>query len=801
MASRSRDLIFTILGIDRGSPAFKKVADSADNAGNRIDRMGRISAAALGGTTAAAVAAGAGIAGALGGTAVVVGGAGLAIASSNQNVADSFSDLWQEIKEGSREAAAPLASTLLGISDQIGGTFEALQPRLAGLFEDSVPAVEALADGVDGLIREAVPGLEAAVASSQAPMEGVRDLLIDTGRGATDFFRNVSDGSESSATIIREFGQIVRTALGFAGEMLARLANEGAPTVQRLEQVFSQLTSTISGLSSGALPVLFGAAGQALNVLSGLLAVLGAAPQQVGAVIGVVLSLGVALKGMDAITFGGLSAELGRVKTNISEASTFGGKVKAGMSGLVSGFGLLGVAAGGVGLVLAALGRTQQEAAQAAAQHQVNVEGLAKALAETNGVVTSSIRATAAKQLQDTQVASAGKNVLQVSRDLGLSLPLLTDGYLGNVDAQKQLNTQLDEIIRNGTTFVQSGNTSVKTMTAGAQAAQGLKDTLATTNGTMSEATAREKDLADASSNTAAKTEAHTAALVRLNDIMLGFVDKNLGYRAAVNAEAEAHTRATEAIKEHGASSTEATTAMLGWEQSIVQAVAAAGAFAESQYTGTNASERARLKMEAQNQEILRMAMIAGNDAPTALRQMIGGMDRAALSALGMTVKVNEAGLAVVTLPNGKTITLTAQDLASPGIRGVEDALRQVKDKTVTLKVVTTGNIISSGGGTMFKAEGGPVQAGQPYIVGEEGPELIFPDRDGWVATASETDRLMSRSRGGGAALGGGGGAVVNNYFSLPNYLGSPDDLVRALRELVDRQAGGSAERFFAMAP
>lgn len=801
MASRSRDLIFTILGIDRGSPAFKKVADAADKAGSRLDRMGKISAAALGGSVAAATAAGVGISAALGGTAVVAGAAGLAIAASNQDVKDSFGDLWHEIATGSQEAAAPLQSTLLGIRDQLGGTFEDLQPRMAGLFRDSVPAVEALTDGVDGLIREAFPGLETAVKSSKAPMEGVRDLLIDTGKGTTEFFVNISKGSDSSAKIIREFGQIIRTALGFAGDLFARLSNEGEPTVARLAQVFTQLTSTVSGLASGALPVLFGAAGQALNVLSGLLSIVGAAPEQFGALLGIVLSAGVALKGMDMITFGGLTAELGKVKTAIGDATTFGGKVKAGVTGLLSGFGLLGVAAGGVGIILGALGHEQEKAAQAAAAHQANVEALAKALNETNGVVTTSIRATAAKQLQDTQVANTGKNVLQISRELGLELPKVTNGYLGNRDAQRELNAQLDKIIQNGTYYVQSGQTSVKTTSYWAAQAKQLKDQLNSTNGTMAESTTRQKELSEASATTTEKTEEHTAALIRLNEVMLGFVDKNLAYRTAVNAEAEAHQRAVEAINEHGAASSEATSALLGWEQSVVQSVAAAGALAEAQYTGSDATEKARLKMQAQNQEILRLAMIAGNDAPPALRQMIGGLDGAALAALGVKVKVDDAGNAIAVLPNGKEIKLTAQDLASPGIRGIENELDKLRDKTVHIKIVASGNAIVNGKQYIAGlASGGPMKAGEPYLVGEEGPELIFPDRDGWVATAQETDRVMGRAGSGGTALVGGQAPVVNNFY-FGRYLGSRDELVRELREVIQRQGRGSAERFFAVAP
>jgi phage-related minor tail protein len=48
-----------------------------------------------------------------------------------------------------------------------------------------------------------------------------------------------------------------------------------------------------------------------------------------------------------------------------------------------------------------------------------------------------------------------------------------------------------------------------------------------------------------------------------------------------------------------------------------------------------------------------------------------------------------------------------------------------------------------------FKAMGGPVTSGQPYMVGERGPEIIVPSRNGTVVPNSQ--------------LGGGGVTVVQN--------------------------------------
>jgi hypothetical protein len=52
------------------------------------------------------------------------------------------------------------------------------------------------------------------------------------------------------------------------------------------------------------------------------------------------------------------------------------------------------------------------------------------------------------------------------------------------------------------------------------------------------------------------------------------------------------------------------------------------------------------------------------------------------------------------------------------------------------------------------RAGGGPISAGVPYMVGEKGPELIFPEHNGMVMTASETAALMSNAGGSSLPVG-----------------------------------------------
>ena len=61
-------------------------------------------------------------------------------------------------------------------------------------------------------------------------------------------------------------------------------------------------------------------------------------------------------------------------------------------------------------------------------------------------------------------------------------------------------------------------------------------------------------------------------------------------------------------------------------------------------------------------------------------------------------------------------------------------------------------------------AKGGPAKAGQPYIVGEEGPELFIPNQSG---TVIPNDKTMGIMGAGGPGIGGGGPTIINNISAI----------------------------------
>jgi TP901 family phage tail tape measure protein len=70
----------------------------------------------------------------------------------------------------------------------------------------------------------------------------------------------------------------------------------------------------------------------------------------------------------------------------------------------------------------------------------------------------------------------------------------------------------------------------------------------------------------------------------------------------------------------------------------------------------------------------------------------------------------------------------------------------------------------------LFRANGGPVRAGQPYVVGEAGPEIIFPGRSGMVASTSQIASAL-------ASLGGSGGGGDTYNISISNPVAEPASL------------------------
>ncbi len=170
--------------------------------------------------------------------------------------------------------------------------------------------------------------------------------------------------------------------------------------------------------------------------------------------------------------------------------------------------------------------------------------------------------------------------------------------------------------------------------------------------------------------------------------MMLQAAGASLDYDRALLSLEQAQKNLNQALKDHGPNSLEARTADNQYQHQLLATVDAIGAKVAAENAHKSAAEITTAVTQAEYGEILRLAGAAGDTAPAALQKMIAGMDGAALAAMGVTVKVGETGKAIVTMPNGKEITISGDNaVAMRKIQEVNDA--ELRAKTLYITAVT----------------------------------------------------------------------------------------------------------------
>lgn len=214
--------------------------------------------------------------------------------------------------------------------------------------------------------------------------------------------------------------------------------------------------------------------------------------------------------------------------------------------------------------------------------------------------------------------------------------------------------------------------------------------------------------------------------------------------------------------------------AELNLESSILRSAAAAQAKARADTQGKDASEIAKAETAAYSNELLRLAREAGTNAPASLQRLVGGLSLAEIQAVNGRIQVDNLGNAIIRIPGQKDVRISAENAqALQALKQVQDEQDRIKRDIqirVTTNYGTTGTPVFSGTAQQNRdahqrARGGPITGGQPYLVGEEGPEWVFPSRDGFVATHQQSQQISS-----GMGKTAAGGDTFNVYDATDPY-------------------------------
>lgn len=130
----------------------------------------------------------------------------------------------------------------------------------------------------------------------------------------------------------------------------------------------------------------------------------------------------------------------------------------------------------------------------------------------------------------------------------------------------------------------------------------------------------------------------------------------------------------------------------------------------------------------------------------------------------------------------GEALGNVAKKLGDMLLSGAFDALFQPKSGG------SSGGLFSglfNALGGLFRANGGPVKKGQPYVVGERRPELFVPSENGTIVPKVPTAPRMPTL----SAVTGGGQTIQVTYAPVQNFQGTSQEMAEFRRHAAEERA------------
>ncbi|QYN26683.1 hypothetical protein [Amycolatopsis sp. DSM 110486] len=702
-------------------------------------------------------------------------GLGVAALKGNQQIDDAFEHTSDHVLTSVTRMSQGLRDPILKANDAVVASFDRLQPEIQTAMDYSSGSVEDLVGTVTDLAENAMPGLVVAAKSAQAPLKGVHDFAGQAGAGVTDFFVNLSDGSESAGKSIATTGGVVRDLEGFAGSLLAELANGSTTVLPKFAATLHTAEDTVLTLAHNGMPALQGASSGALSVIEGGLGIvnafaqgLGAWAQPLGNVGGTLFATNSVLKlfgtsltqtgfGVNALakTVQDGDQKISPFKAALNDADKNGSsKLKAGLNSLVSnGLNPLGLVLTAGSFLLSAFGQAQEKAAEYAAAHKENVRQLTDALRQDSGVLGDHTNQVNSQALADknasANLASFGQNLATAKLAIqgnsqaydklrfaaGATLATIAD-QAGVNDDQKQALIDIghqsletgknydqlkDDVLAAGKTFDSTGESAEMFSDAQQSAIEQLLNGTGAVGEQINAYKQAHQQYLDSESAltqlTAAQIENRDATAAATQEI---YTQQNaqLGYRGAVLNTKQALTDYTKTSTDGKATEDQKASALLRVEQAFQAQEQAAYQAAYANSTATSDAQRTAEAFAAQNRETVNLANSMSGRLPASVQDTISKFDVATARAAGLTVGIDNTGKAVYRLPNGKTIlikadTQAARDAVNGIVRDINGRVAYITVKTINGGSSTTRfGSVGAGRGQNAVATGGRVTLG-----------------------------------------------------------------------------------------
>lgn len=671
-------------------------------------------------------------------------------------------------------------------------------PLFQGELEQSMKNAAPVVRSVGDTVLDLVDDLVKFGSTSQPIVEGTIDMFGSLEDGVDRFFTNLQPQSRAAGQTLASFGQIVEDVLASAGKITGEFFSSWANARTSVEPAIREVLDVFSEYAGGAFDGFSDSMKLVLDVLNGALHIIEPFARIMGGVAGDVLAANLALKLMTG-PLGKVIGLFGKFKpTNIAgiltgalpgfmrvgvEVDKTTGKISRSTDGLSKNqfsWGKVGskiVESGKyiplIGLAVAGLAEIYDQTVSSADELAQSMLDGGQAGADAAGKFTE-VRGEAHSfgDMMQTVFGPSLKEAEDKARKLYDAMTPLQQAQQRNTKAANDYQYALKHF----------GDQSIVTR----EAAEKYRKTTA--------------DVEKAQWDAEQATKSHTQQIRDQQDAMLEVAGSELAYERAQVRVKEAQDALNTAVKEHGANSKEAQDAQFDYTQALLDSVNAAGSFADAQTSLLDPAKQQAAHLDAVNRQLITLSAQAGTALPPEIQKMVDSFSDAQWAAYGVTYKTDEMGHHIANLPPQTPVDFTTNAPAVTGqVQGLSGAVNDVAhayenwmNSYINMITAMVNNPIpasadpfgvgtSAGFGFVgHRAGGGPFVPNQPTIVGEQGPELVFPDRAAFVATAAQSKAILN-----GVALASNGAARTDN-----------SDVVGAIYSLMGMFAAGLRAEF-----
>ena len=510
------DLSFNVVALDRASKTFLSASESIDRMVAKLDKLdGKNATATVNIKTdesqktldsftnrfalmTAGIAAASPIAGA-----AIIGGIGAGLIGitvlaqkSNQQVQQTYKTLWSNVVSETQAATSQLVPQLVASGNQIGHTFEALEPQMRRAFSAAGPDLQALTTGVTQFATNAMPGVTSAMLTSLPIFEGVQHVASDLGTAFGTSVASIGQNSSAYGASIQSIGQITGTVLGLAVTLVNDLAQVWAASGQDISAAISGVAQVAAGLAGGALPMLTAgltAAAQILTVvanviepLSPLLGTLGVAALATWGAFKLASVVSVGIKALAAGMLDlGVKMEVGTARAAAAGIAIQGVGARAATTAVgtaamaESMAGPVGVALAVVTVGFGLLSGVMSDSSTTAQDLAGSMGGVTSALQASNGAINTSV-------VNAIQADDGFKKAAEAAKQFGVDSSALVPVITGQGHAYEDLTKKLQGIVAANKNYTDGAKSGVQVETGlneQGKAAQSLLEILGVLSG------------------------------------------------------------------------------------------------------------------------------------------------------------------------------------------------------------------------------------------------------------------------------------------------------------------------------